>query len=196
MGKFRLEGDVNLGFDVEDGLNEEFVLKVHTIPVEVNGKSYKVLVGEGDISYIPEETLSVSIKKFYSLLQRDKSLVELNFLYLLGIEVRGYDKKVLGEGDEILKGLIGNELGNWMLTAYNLLDFSGLRKTIAQNLFPISCEAMWLFWEIKDYKQSLFINSQNLLNSLTQKPPSQAKLSPPLPQPVCPRCPVWRLEDI
>jgi hypothetical protein len=159
MAKFCLEGDVNLELAVE-GLNEDFLLKVQTIFVEVKGKVYKVLVGEGDISAIPEETLGFIIETLYSLLQEDKSLVELHFSYLLGIKVRGYDGRELAEGDEILKGLTENELGRWMLMAYNLLDGTALRKAIDKNIFPISCEAISLFWDIKMEKK-LWENRKN-----------------------------------
>jgi hypothetical protein len=153
MAKVRLEGDITMEIDVKYGLNKDLVIKVHAIPIEVNGKVYKVLVGEGDISAIPEETLGFIIKTLYSLLQEDKSLVELHFSYLLGIKVRGYDGRELAEGDEILKGLIENELGRWMLMAYNLLDGTALRKAIDKNIFPVSCEAMSLLWDIKMEKK-------------------------------------------
>jgi hypothetical protein len=45
MSKVYIEGDVKLEFEVKYGLSEDLVIKTQAIPVEVNGKVYKLLVG-------------------------------------------------------------------------------------------------------------------------------------------------------
>ena len=75
MAKVRLEGDVRLEFEVKYGLNEDITIKVHSVPL---GDGKRVLIGEGDITHIPERTLSFIGDRIESLLKKDKSLIGLN----------------------------------------------------------------------------------------------------------------------
>jgi hypothetical protein len=150
MSKFRLEGDVNLEFEVKYGLDGDLVIRVQVIPIEVNGKVYRVLVGEGDISRVPERTLHFIIDRLNSFLQRNKSLVEIWFPGIVGIEFSRYDRKVLEEEwKEILQGLLENELGNLMLRAYYRVKRDALQKVLEKNLFFLCQQGMILFRDLK-----------------------------------------------
>ena len=149
MSKLRLEGDVKLEFEVKYGLSEDITIKVQAIPIEVNGKVYRMLVGEGDISHIPERTLHFIIDRIQSFLQRDKSLVEYSRPGIVEIEFRRYDGKVLEEWKEILKALLENELGSLMLRAYYQVRRDALQEVLGKNLFFLCREGMRLFWDLK-----------------------------------------------
>jgi len=149
MSKLRLEGDVKLEFEVKYGLSEDITIKVQAIPIEVNGKVYRMLVGEGDISHIPERTLHFIIDRIQSFLQRDKSLIKMNHSGIVEIEFRRYDGKVLEEWKEILKALLENELGSLMLRAYYQVRRDALQEVLGKNLFFLCREGMRLFWDLK-----------------------------------------------
>jgi hypothetical protein len=67
--KVRLEGAVKAEFEVKYGLDQDLVIKVYAVPV-CNGK--KVLIGEGDVSGIPERTLGFIGDRIESILKKDK----------------------------------------------------------------------------------------------------------------------------
>ncbi len=150
MAKVKLVGDLELEFEVKYGLSEDLVIKVQAIPIEVNGKIYKVLVGEGDISHVPEGTLHFIIDRLHSFLQKDKSLVRIRRPGIVEIEFSRYDNKVLAdEWKDILKGLVENELGNLMLRAYYQVRRDALQEVLGKNLFFLCKYGMRFFWELK-----------------------------------------------
>jgi len=77
MAKVRLEGAVNLEFEVKFGLSQDITLTVHAIDIESNGKAYKVLVGEGDISDIPVTTLEFIGSRIECFLKEENGFGEL-----------------------------------------------------------------------------------------------------------------------
>lgn len=134
MPKVKLRGEVRLDFDVKYGLDKDIELRIHAIPIDVEGKVYKVLVGEGDISYIPEKTLSFIGAKIESLLRRDKTLIGVDgweelFRY-------GYIGNV--KDDKFPKALFKTALGKLMLRAYKLRDASALDEVLRKNLWFVS----------------------------------------------------------
>jgi hypothetical protein len=136
--KVRLEGDVKLELEVKYGLNEDLTIKVHAIPLEVDGKVYKVLVGEGDISHIPEKTLSFVGERIESLLKKDKTLIGVDgwgelFRY-------GYFGK-LGD-DNLSKALFKTELGGLLLKAYKRRDTASLEEVVRRGLWFVSRTGM------------------------------------------------------
>jgi hypothetical protein len=138
MAKVRLEGDMKLEFEVKYGLNEDLELKIHEVPIEVDGKVYKVLVGEGDLSHIPEKTLSFIGDRIESLLKKDKALIGVDgwgefFRY-------GYFGKL--DDDRLSKALFKTELGKLMLKAYKWRDTSSLEEVVERTLWFVSRTGM------------------------------------------------------
>ena len=78
MAKVRLEGAVNLEFEVKFGLDKDITITTHAINFNVDGKDYKVLIGEGDISNIPTKTLEFIGSRIAYFLKEDKSLITVN----------------------------------------------------------------------------------------------------------------------
>jgi hypothetical protein len=138
MAKVRLVEAVNAEFEVKYGLNEELELRVHEVPIEVDGKVYKVLVGEGDLSHIPEKTLSFIGDRIESILRKDKMLIGVDgwgelFRY-------GYFGTL--DDDRLSKALFKTELGKLMLKAYKWRDASCLEEVVRKGLWFVSRTGM------------------------------------------------------
>jgi hypothetical protein len=136
MAKVRLEGDVRLEFEVKYGLNEDISIKVHSVPV---GDGKRVLIGEGDITHIPERTLSFIGDRIESLLRKDKSLIGLNgfgkfFKYGTFVEIQ--------EDRELHKAMYQTELGALIMRAYKFHKPEALEEVLEKKLFPLSESGM------------------------------------------------------
>jgi len=137
MAKVRFEGAIKLEVEVKYGLNEDLSIKVHAIPVG-NGK--KVLIGEGDISNIPDKTLSYIGDRIERILQKDKSLVAVDGF---GKFVEYYNplKEVEGSG-ELHKAMYQTELGALIMRAYKWHKPEALEEVLEKRLFPLSKDGM------------------------------------------------------
>jgi len=138
MAKVRLEGAVRLEFEVKYGLNEDLTIKVHAIPLEVDGKVYRVLVGEGDLSHIPDRTLDFIGDRIEGFLRKDKMLIGVDgwgelFRY-------GYFGKL--DDDNLSKALLKTELGGLLLKAYKRRDTSSLEEVVRRGLWFVSRTGM------------------------------------------------------
>jgi hypothetical protein len=138
MAKVRLKGAVNLSFDVRYGLTEDLEIKVHAIPVEIDGKTYKVLVGEGDISHIPERTLRFIGERLESLLRKDKTLVSVDGFgeFFIYGSLGSFNDHMLS------KALFKTEFGKLLLKAYKSRDASALQEVVRRNLWFMSESGM------------------------------------------------------
>ena len=136
MAKVRLEGDVRLEFEVKYGLNEDLTIKVHAVPV---GEGKRVLIGEGDITHIPEKTLSFIGDRVESLLKKDKTLMGLDgfgkfFRYGAFVEIQ--------EDRELHKAMYQTELGVLIMRAYKWRKPEALEEVLEKKLFPLSKDGM------------------------------------------------------
>jgi hypothetical protein len=136
MAKVRLEGDIRLEFEVKYGLNEDLSIKVHAVPV---GEAKKVLIGEGDITHIPERTLSFIGDRIESLLKKDKTLMGLDgfgkfFKYGTFLQIQ--------EDRELHKAMYQTELGALIMRAYKWRKPEALEEVLEKKLFPLSGSGM------------------------------------------------------
>jgi hypothetical protein len=136
MAKVRLEGDVKLEFEVRYGLNEDLIIRVHSVPI---GDGRYVLIGEGDISNIPGKTLDFIGDRIEGLLKKDKSLIGLDgfgkfFKYGTFVEIQ--------EDRELHKAMYQTELGALIMRAYKWRKSEELEKAMEKKLFPLSKSGM------------------------------------------------------
>jgi len=136
MAKVRLEGDIRLEFDVKYGLNEDLTIKVHSVPV---GDGKRVLIGEGDITHIPERTLDFIGDRIESLLKKDKSLIGLDgfgkfFRYGTFVQIQ--------EDRELHKAMYQTELGALIMRTYKWRKPEALEEVLEKKLFPLSKSGM------------------------------------------------------
>jgi hypothetical protein len=139
MAKVKLEGAITMEIEVKYGLNEDLVIKVHAIPIEVDGKAYKVLVGEGDITRVPDRTLSFIGERIERILKKDKSLVAVDGFGKF-VEYDNPLKEV--EDRELNKGMYQTELGALIMRAYRWQKPEALEEVMQRNLFPLSKSGM------------------------------------------------------
>jgi hypothetical protein len=146
--KVRLEGAVKAEFEVKYGLDQDLVIKVYAVPV-CNGK--KVLIGEGDVSGIPERTLGFIGDRIESILKKDKSLVAMDGFGKF-VEYCNPLREV--EGDrEIGKAMYNTELGTLIMRAYLWKKSEALEEVLQRNLFPLSASGMKEFKAWKRVKE-------------------------------------------
>jgi len=136
MAKVRLEGETKLEIEVKYGLNEDITIKVHAISV---GDGKRVLIGEGDITHIPEKTLSFIGDRIEGLLKRDKSLIGLDgfgkfFKYGTFVEIQ--------EDKELNKAMYQTELGTLIMRAYKWHKPEAIEEVLERKLFPLSESGM------------------------------------------------------
>jgi hypothetical protein len=136
MAKVRLVGAVNAEFEVKYGLNEDLIIKVHSVPV---GDGKRVFIGEGDITHIPERTLDFIGDRIESLLRKDKLLIGLNglgkfFRYGTVVEIQ--------EDRELHKAMYQAELGALIMRAYKWRKPEALEEVLERKLFPLSKDGM------------------------------------------------------
>jgi hypothetical protein len=146
MAKVRLVGDVNMEIEVKYGLSDDVVIRVHAIPVEAGGKAYRVLVGEGDISHIPDRTLDYIGEMIESLLRKNKVFVGFDgfgkfFRYGTLMEIE--------DDRELYKSMYATELGTLIMRAFRWQKHEALREVLERKLFPLSKSGMKEFalWE-------------------------------------------------
>jgi hypothetical protein len=149
MTKVRLVEAVNADFEVKYGLSEELELRVHEIPIEVDGKVYKVFVGEGDISFVPERTLWFIGERIEGILKRQKDAIGVTgfgefFRY-------GYIGWIREDRDYV-RGLRRSELGKLMLDAYKHRKTEAVEEVLSRNLFFLSESGMKEFVALKKMK--------------------------------------------
>jgi hypothetical protein len=149
MAKVRLVEAVNAEFEVKYGLSGELELRVHEIPVEVDGKVYKVFVGEGDISYVPEKTLRFIGERIEGLLKKQKDVIGVLgdgsfFRY-------GYIGWIREDRDYV-RGLRRSELGKLMLDAYKRRKTEAVEEVLSKNFFFLSESGMREFVALKKMK--------------------------------------------
>jgi hypothetical protein len=148
MAKVRLEGDMKLEFEVKYGLSGDITIRVYAIDVG-NGK--KVLIGEGDISNIPEKTLGFIGDRIESILRKDRSLVAMDGFGKF-VEYNNPLKEV-EDGREIGKAMYNTELGTLIIRAYKWQKPDALEEVLQRNLFPLSRSGMREFVAWKRVKE-------------------------------------------
>ena len=145
MAKVRLTGAVNLEFEVKYGLDKDIELKVQAINFNVDGKDYKVLVGEGDISKISEKTLEFIGSRIEKMLENDK--------HLLGVTGFGsfFKYGYLGwtKDDKLFRPVFRTELGKLMLKAYAWRDKACVNEVLNRNLWFASESGIREFASLK-----------------------------------------------
>ena len=145
MAKVRLTGSVNVELEVKFGLNEDRTINVQAIEFEVDGKQYKVLVGEGDISDIPVKTLEFIGSRIESLLKKDKALIGVNGFG----ELFRYGYLCSLNDDKLYRALFKTELGKVMLKAFGKRDAASVEEVLSKNLWFVSESGMREFAEWK-----------------------------------------------
>jgi hypothetical protein len=98
-----------------------------------------VLIGEGDITHIPERTLSFIGDRIESLLKKDKTLMGLDgfgkfFKYGTFVEIQ--------EDRELHKAMYQTELGVLIMRAYKWRKPEALEEVLEKKLFPLSGSGM------------------------------------------------------
>jgi hypothetical protein len=151
MAKVKLEGAVRMEIEVKYGLNEDLELKIHEVPIEVDGKVYKVLVGEGDISHVPEKTLKFIGDRIEGILRKQKDVIGVSgigdfFRY-------GYIGWIQEDGGYV-KALRRSELGKLMLDAYKHRKTEAVEEVLSRNLFFLSESGMREFVGLKKMKDA------------------------------------------
>jgi len=160
MAKVRLEGAVKVEFEVKFGLNEDLELKIHKIDVEVDGKQYKVLVGEGDISDIPAKTLEFIGSRIQCFLKEDKTIITVTVSgSYVGFHTANRKFAVSGETEaKFYEAVMNTELGKLMLKTYGYRDgrrdFVALKEAIERNVWFLSIDGMKEFCRLKDWYAS------------------------------------------
>jgi hypothetical protein len=149
MARVRLVGAVNAEFEVKYGLNEDLELKVHDIPIEVGGKIYRVLVGEGALSQVPEKTLRFIGDRIEGILKKQKDVIGVSGI---GSFFRyGYIGWIQEDGDYV-RALRKNDLGRLMLDAYKHRKTEAVEEVLNRNLFFLSESGMREFVGLKKMK--------------------------------------------
>ena len=148
MAKVKLTGAISLEIEVKSILDQDLVIKVHSIPV---GDGKRVLIGEGDITHVPDRTLSFIGDRIESILKKDKSLVAMDGF---GKFVEYYNplKEVEGSG-EFHKTMYQTELGTLIMRAYKWQKTEALEEVLQRNLFPLSANGMKEFKAWKRVKE-------------------------------------------
>ena len=155
MAKVRLEGDVNLEFEVKYGLDEDIIINVQAIKFEIDGKQCKVLVGEGNICDIPAKTLEFIGSRIEHLLKGDESLIIVNGVggfFKPGHKLSVSDSMASKISDAIMK----TELGKIMLKTYRHTtdkrrDIATLKEVMERNLWFVSTSGMIEFCRLKKW---------------------------------------------
>jgi len=159
MAQVRLEGAVNLEFEIKYGLNEDLTITTHAINFNIDGKDYKVLVGEGDICDIPPKTLEFIGSRIEHLLKGDKSLITVNGVG--GFFKPGHKLSVSDSmASKISDALMKTEIGKIMLKTYtNTLDerrdIKALKEVMERNLWFVSTSGMLEFCRLKKWYASM-----------------------------------------
>jgi len=149
--KVRLEGAAKLEFEVKYGLDQDLVIKVHELPIEVEGVQYKVLIGEGEICGVPEKTLRFIGERIEGLLKKQKGLIGVDGL---GDFFRyGYIGWIQEDGD-YKKALRKSELGKLMLDAYKYRKAEAIEEVLRRKLFFLSESGMREFVGLKKMKDA------------------------------------------
>jgi len=145
MAKVRLTGSVNVEFEVKFGLSQDLVLTTHAIEFEVDGKQYKVLVGEGDISNISPKTLEFIGSRIEYFLKKEKNLIAVNGFG----ELFRYGYLGSLNDDKLHRALFKTELGKVMLKAFGKRDAASLEEVLSKNLWFVSESGMREFASLK-----------------------------------------------
>ena len=159
MAKIILEGAVNLEFEVKYGLDEDITIKTHVINFNIDGKEYKVLIGEGDISSISHKTLEFIGSRIAYFLKEDKSLITVNGVG--GFFKAGHNLSVSeATASKISQALMETELGKIMLKAYTHVlnekrDIAALKEVVERNLWFVSTSGMLEFCRLKKWYASM-----------------------------------------
>jgi len=159
MAKVKLEGAVKVEFEVKFGLDEDLPINVQAIEFEVDGKAYKVLVGEGDISNIPEKTLEFIGSRIAYFLKEDKSLITVNGVG--GFFKAGHQLSVSeATASKISDAMMKTDIGKIMLKTYrqtidDRMDFKALKEVMEKNLWFISASCMLEFGRLKKWYASM-----------------------------------------
>jgi len=199
MAKVRLEGAVNLEFEVKFGLSQDITLTVHAIDIESDGKAYKVLVGEGDISDIPVTTLEFIGSRIECFLKEENGFGELfrlkeekNFIVVNGFRY-GYTGII--NGDKIKRALFKTDMGKVMLKAYEKRDEASLKEVLNKNLWFVSRSGLreFAYWK----KVARNITLDTLLNgrSITELTGEEAALASELLTELVKRKPLTSFTD-
>jgi hypothetical protein len=159
MAKVKLEGAVNLEFEVKYGLDEDRTINVQAIEFEVDGKQYKVLIGQGDICDIPTKTLEFIGSRIEYFLKEDKSLIIVNGVG--GFFKPGHKLSVSDSiASKISDALMETEISKIMLKTYKTTlderrDLKALKEVVERNLWFISTSGMIEFCRLKRWYNSM-----------------------------------------
>ena len=159
MAKVILEGAVKASFEVKFGLDEDLTINVKTIEFEIDGKQYKVLIGQGDICDIPTKTLEFIGSRIEHLLKGDESLIIVNGVggfFKPGHKLSVSDSMASKISDAIMK----TELGKIMLKTYRHTtdkrrDIATLKEVMERNLWFVSTSGMLEFCRLKKWYASM-----------------------------------------
>lgn len=162
MAKVKLVGDVNMEFEVKYGLNEEFIIKVHAVPV---GDNKYVLIGEGDISHIPPRTLGFIGRRMDKMLEKAELYIGVNGF---GRFFRYSDYEEIKEDRELLKAMCQTELGLLIMEAFRWRDRKALKEVLQKQVFPLSISGMEEFISRAQAKNLGYFNGLgNILEELS-----------------------------
>jgi hypothetical protein len=114
------------------------------------GDGKRVLIGEGDITHIPERTLSFIGDRIESLLKKDKTLMGLDgfgkfFGYGTFAEIQ--------EDRELHKAMYQTELGALIMRAYKWRKPEALEEVLERKLFSLSRSGMREFTGLVKVKE-------------------------------------------
>jgi len=159
MAKVILEGAVKASFEVKFGLDEDLTINVKTIEFEIDGKQYKVLIGQGDIRDILTKTLEFIGSRIEHLLKGDESLIIVNGVggfFKPGHKLSVSDSMASKISDAIMK----TELGKIMLKTYRHTtdkrrDIATLKEVMERNLWFVSTSGMLEFCRLKKWYASM-----------------------------------------
>lgn len=156
--RVRLEGaPVRVDFPVVYGLLQDLVLKVQVISLDVDGRVYRVLIGEGDIpDDIKGSTLDFISERIENILREDKSLVAVDgdgYFGRYGDERSFKDRGLVELDKKLYKAFVRDELGKLMMSAYRWKKRDALDQVLERKLWFVSKSGMREFVAWKRVKQ-------------------------------------------
>jgi len=159
MAKVKLEGAVETSFEVKFGLSEDLTITIHSISFNIDGKNYKVLVGEGNICHISQKTIEFIGSRIEHFLKEDKSLIIVNGVG--GFFKPGHKLSVSDSmSSKISDAMMKTDLGKIMLKTYRHTlderrDFTALKEVMDRKLWFVSTSGMLEFCRLKSWYASM-----------------------------------------
>jgi hypothetical protein len=156
--RVRLDGaPIRVDFPVVYGLSQDLVFKVHVISFEVDGRVYRVLVGEGDIpDDIKTSTLEFIGERIENILREDRSLVAVDgdgYFGKYGDRWNFKERGLIEFDKKLYKAFVQDELGRLMMRAYRGKKVEALEEVLEKALWFVSRSGMREFIAWKRVKQ-------------------------------------------